>query len=1150
MIIFRCPGCAREMQLAPEAAGLRIACPYCGLAVDVPAAAAPADAPTKVPTSPTPAVLSGTLDGVDLASAGKSMDLREFLAPAEGPDEMGRLGHYRILKVLGTGGMGVVYQAEDLRLQRPVALKVMRPTLAASQSARQRFLREARAAAAIEHDHIVPIYEVGEDRGLPYLAMPLLQGESLDDRLRRQPALGVPEVLRIGREIADGLAAAHERGLVHRDVKPANVWLEGQRGRVKILDFGLARPRGESSQLTQQGTIVGTPAYMAPEQARGEAVDSRCDLFSLGCVLYRLCTGEPPFGGTDMVATLVAVAMDQPPPPHERNPQIPAALSALVMRLLAKDPAHRPASAQAVADELRSIEDNLAAPGRKSEPTVALAPTTTPAFHRWLIAPVAGGVAVLVLALLRGLPPSGETPQPPPANGMQGIARTKPADTAPLCPAALVGSPAPLPGVLGWSLETRPHRGFVWGAAFSPNGRRLASFGEDGAVRVWDKGTGELLRVLLGHAYDIHAVAWSPDGKQLASAGADNNVLVWDVGPGRLLHTLRGHTKAVRALAWSADGVRLASGGDDATVRVWDASTGKMLTVFSRHQNPVEAVDWRDPATLASTEHVKASRAVWVSEAATGRGLYLYAFKGPAAVWSADRSTLICRDGDNPVVVFWDAATGKVQRRLPLKGRKGPLGPLAYSPDGKLLATAAGTSVEFWDADSGNLLRRTQEGHSRSVGTLSFAPDGRRVVSTGAYDNWVQLCTVDADKPRQKLQGGANFRWAGWSPGGTAIIAGSDERIHCWHAGDGKKAFDVAGVVVGSTDVTWSPDGTTLAAACTETNKISLWDAATGKYLRPFARNPSVQEWLRAAWSPDGKSLAVVENQGVRIWDYATAKAGQALVGHTAALNMVLWSPDSQRVATAGLDRKVRLWQAATGACLRVLPATGRLAWSPEGRRIAQCDGKLIQVWDAEANAPPRQAGRVADEDFTAVAWSADGKTLAAGSSRGRILLFHAETGAQVRSLADAHEETVYTLTWLPDGTTLASAGDDGTAKWWDASGKCVRACKGLLGRGRFSPDGTAFTSMKDGTALRIWDTATGRLRGSLLLFSGPQDGFLTVGADGRYRASPGVEAELVAVVQTDTGQQMMTLAEFSDTFGWKNDPEGVRLLEGPQPFR
>jgi serine/threonine protein kinase len=283
-----------------------------------------------------------------------------FLAPAEAPDELGRLGPYRILKMLGTGGMGVVFQAEDVPLQRLVALKVLLPTLAASPSARQRFLREAQTAAALAHDHIIPIYQVGEHRGLPYLAMPFLEGEPLDCRLRREGRLPLVEVLRIGRETAEGLAAAHERGLVHRDIKPANLWLEGERGRVKIVDFGLALSTTRETRLTQVGAIVGTPAYMAPEQAEGNPVDARADLFSLGCVLYRLSTGELPFKGETTIATLVAVATEPPRPLHRLNPRLPTPLTDLIMQLLAKRPTDRPRSAYAVAEALAAIERDLA----------------------------------------------------------------------------------------------------------------------------------------------------------------------------------------------------------------------------------------------------------------------------------------------------------------------------------------------------------------------------------------------------------------------------------------------------------------------------------------------------------------------------------------------------------------------------------------------------------------------------------------------------------------------------------------------------------------------------------------------------------------------------------------------------------------------
>jgi serine/threonine protein kinase len=253
--------------------------------------------------------------------------------------------------------MGVVFQAEDSHLRRPVALKVMRPHLAASAEFHRRFLREARLAAAIEHEHIVTVYQVGEDRGVPFLAMQLLRGQTLEDRLERAGGqLPLPEVLRVGREIAEGLGAAHARGLIHRDIKPANVWLEQRQGRVRIVDFGLARGSEPDAQWTTAGSVIGTPAYMAPEQASGGVVDARCDLFSLGAVLYRAATGKAPFGDRDMMSVLHALATKTPVPPHRIVPALPRMLSGLVMRLLAQDPGDRPQSAREVVEAIEALE--------------------------------------------------------------------------------------------------------------------------------------------------------------------------------------------------------------------------------------------------------------------------------------------------------------------------------------------------------------------------------------------------------------------------------------------------------------------------------------------------------------------------------------------------------------------------------------------------------------------------------------------------------------------------------------------------------------------------------------------------------------------------------------------------------------------------
>jgi serine/threonine protein kinase len=345
MIDFACPRCARPLKAADGLAGRQIRCAGCAETVLVPYDVAQIDtAPVAPPAAATPAP--------QRPPTGRHFP---FLRPPQTDDELGRLGLYRILKVLGQGGMGVVFLAEDTSLNRQLALKVMLPEAAELPQARERFVREARAAAALSHDHVVPIYQVGEDAGVPFLTMPLLRGESLEMRLRREGALPTPEVLRIGREIAEGLAAAHERGMVHRDVKPGNIWLETPHGRVKLLDFGLARGHGDA-RITQSGALVGTPAYIAPEQVGRGRVDHRADLFSLGCVLYEMSAGRRAFLGDDLLAALASLATLDPPALTAVTTEAPAELSELVMQLLAKKPDDRPPTAQQVVERLLVLE--------------------------------------------------------------------------------------------------------------------------------------------------------------------------------------------------------------------------------------------------------------------------------------------------------------------------------------------------------------------------------------------------------------------------------------------------------------------------------------------------------------------------------------------------------------------------------------------------------------------------------------------------------------------------------------------------------------------------------------------------------------------------------------------------------------------------
>ncbi len=349
-----------------------------------------------------------------------------FLGPAEAADEIGRLGKYRIKSVLGEGGMAVVFQAEDPVLGRHIALKVLRPENR-NPALRERFLREARALANLPDDHVVHLYEVSEVNGVPYMAMEQLHGESLEDRLQRDRTLPVAEALAIARETAEGLVAVHENGLIHRDVKPSNIWLEQTEGpgrRVKLIDFGIARAVDGDSNLTLAGHVVGTPAYMAPEQAAGMPLDGRADLYSLGGVLFRMITGRSPHdsAGPDTMDVLRAVIHGDAPEVSEQAPHLSRPVAELIQRLLSPRPSQRPASARVVVEELRRLAmqegSTLADTEVRAQPAVAQRPLRRPT----VLGLALGGIAILAALVVGAVMAwqtmrSGTTDEPGKGNG-------------------------------------------------------------------------------------------------------------------------------------------------------------------------------------------------------------------------------------------------------------------------------------------------------------------------------------------------------------------------------------------------------------------------------------------------------------------------------------------------------------------------------------------------------------------------------------------------------------------------------------------------------------------------------------------------------------------------------------------------------------
>lgn len=701
---------------------------------------------------------------------------------------IGQLGQYRILEALGAGGMGVVFLAEDTQLHRRVAIKVMQPSLATSPEATQRFLREARLMASLKHDHVVTVHQVGtvhqdgQKDDLVYLVMELLEGEPLKKRMFRE-RIPLGEIVRIGHQMALGLAGAHKVGLIHRDVKPDNVWLEAPTGRVKILDFGLARAAVEDARLTQTGVFVGTPAYVSPEQARGEPVDARGDLFSLGCVLYEMCTGQLPFRGQTAMATIIAVTTQSPEPIRQVNPKLPTPLGELIMRLLAKKPEERPQSAQAVADALAA----MMAP--RSRPQEARVSRTFAIVFLLLV--LAAGVAAYFFAQRGLLHLTGQAEVVvAPGNKVESFEMTvrdaqgkavsegieprrklEPGsyflevsarddkgltmfskevtlargDSITLdLPTEIEIANQPDPrqkdlGVLGLDGQMRHPSGTVLGLSFSSDSKMLASSGDDHVIRLWEPEKGKELLSIAGHNEEVNAVAFSPknDGR-LASASADRTVKVWQVRTGareQQVSSFQGDQQAAfTSLAFDAEARYLAAGNTAGVVHLWDTHSPQPKARTRNFGVPIRSVAFSSDGLLGAACNDGTFKVYSV-----GRWEELLTkeahSKRVQELTFHPSGKLLATGGFDKVAFLWDARSGKAKQML-TNARE--VSSVCFSPDGNLLATAGlDQTIRLWRTGTGEEVLYLKRGGQ----VVRFSPDGRWLAA-GGLDGFVRVWDV------------------------------------------------------------------------------------------------------------------------------------------------------------------------------------------------------------------------------------------------------------------------------------------------------------------------------------------------------------------------------------------------------------------------
>jgi WD40 repeat protein/serine/threonine protein kinase len=1038
----------------------------------------------------------------------------------EGP-ELGQLGDFRLLREIGRGGMGVVYEAEQISLSRRVALKVLPFAAALDSKQLQRFKNEAQAAAHLHHTNIVPVFGVGCERGVHYYAMQFIEGLTLaavitelrqeDQESKHLDVVGTladrvaanetrPSGLlspihyhqstffrtaaNLGLQAAEALEHAHELGVVHRDIKPANLLVD-EPGNLWITDFGLAHCQSQAG-LTLSGDLVGTLRYMSPEQALGKRglVDHRADIYSLGVTLYELVTLEPAFGGSDREELLRQIAFDEPPPPRQRNKAIPRELETIVLKAIEKSPEARYATAQELADDLRRFLEH--------KPIQARRPTMLQRAAKWCRRNprLAGALTAVAVSLVMGT-------------------------------------------VVAWLLA-------LWALAERDRADDKAAEAQKEAERARRQAYTANIR-LLQQAWDSHNLvqfqSLLDDTAEFLERGFE--WYYWQ-RLSRVEHlTLVGHSSAVAVVAFAPDGHRVVTGGKDGMARMWDADDGRELLWFSGHRSDITAVAFAPNGQWIVTGSMDRTARVW--DAASGRELRILegqnsgAVRAVAVTPDGKRIVTGCEDGTARVL---DATSGRellvLKGQMALPGFGASIVGLMSSPELQLPLVAASS------------LYCGRTGHTAPIWSVAVTADGRRLL-TGSVDQTVRVW--DAASGRQllpPLPQEAEVTFVAMSPDGQRLVTGSGIYgvVKIWDAATSRVLAQI-GATTTISSVTTSPDGKHVVTGYAyAAGQGKVWDLATGRELLTLQER-RLSRLTCLAVTPDGRRVATGCSDGAtRIWDLVGGRGTRTLLtGHNDVYSLAV-TPDGKRIITGSRDGTARVWDAVSGGeLLKVrggeplkIEAAGHwlscVAITPDGQRmVTGNEDGTAKIWDAvtgqELN---RLIGHAPASRVCSIAVTPDGQQIVTGGFDYTARVWDASSGRQILPPL-VHPARVHSVSVSADGQQLVTGGQDHVVRLWDlATGRELLSRRGQNGEitcVTFTPDGERFvTGGLNGTAT-IWQTATGNALFLLKGHTGPVDSvavtpngerIVTGGSDGTVRLWDAVSGREVLVLKGHTG--------------------------------